>query len=344
MSHANRSGPGQINRADQAPDSGKNARRPRQFRWADWRAILGRVWTRLGRDRLSLIAAGVAFYGMLAFFPGIAAVIGLYGMIADPAVIASQMELLASILPPDVFALIESQVDELLARQSTSISLAALLALAIALWGTRLGVASLMQGLSIAYNEPEDRGLIRQFLVAIALTGMLIALFLIAVVAILVVPVILDLVPLGALGGWAASLARWPILAAAMIAGLALLYRYGPNRSSARIGWVSWGAVIATLLWLIASIGFSVYVSHFASYNETYGSIGAVVGLLMWFWISAFVVLLGAELNAEMEHHTRPDTTVNGDQPLGQRGAWVADHVAGEAAGNRGKNSPTLPS
>lgn len=321
-----------------AQSQGREARRPGHFGWTDWRQILFRVWVQVGKHRLTLVAAGIAFYAMLALFPAIAAIIGIYGMVANPGVVADQMQLLEALVPADAYALIRAQVADLVASQSTSISVTALGALAVALWVARLGVSALIQGLSIAYNEGEDRSLPRQILVAIVLTAILIALLLVALLAIVVVPVMLDILPLGPFNEWLASLARWPIAGIAMVVGLGIVYRYGPNRSSARVAWVTWGAVVATVLWLVASVAFSFYVANFASYNETYGSIGAVVGMLMWFWISAFVVLLGAELNAEMEHHTRPDTTVGGDQPQGERGAFVADHVAGESGSGPGQH------
>ena len=296
---------------------GKAAAGPSQFAWSDWKAILGGVREAGQRDNLALIAAGVAFWAMLALFPAIAAVIGLYRLIADPATIRSHLETLEPLLPGSAFEIIESQVTALI-QQDGGLGIASLVAIVVSLWSARLGVKALVTGLNVVYDRADSRGFLRQILVALSLTALLIAVVLVAFAAVVVVPAIIGLLPLGDVGSWIADLARWPIALLAVAAGMILLYRYGPNRARPRVRWVLWGAAVATLLWLVASLLFSLYVANFANYNETYGSLGAIVGLLMWFYLSAFVMLLGAELNAEMERHPTCDTA--------SRRRWLRRH------------------
>lgn len=288
-------------------DDGHPAARPSQFRRSDWKTILKRVREAIQQDNLALIAAGVAFWAMLALFPAIAAVIGLYGLIADPATIQSHLETLREILPDAAFGIIADQVNSLV-QQDRSLGVASLLAIVISLWSARLGVKALVTGLNVVYDRADNRGFLQQILVTLALTALLIGVVLVAFAAVIVVPAIIAFLPLGSLGERIADLARWPIALVAVAIGLTVLYRYGPNRARPRVRWVTWGAAVATLLWLVGSLLFSLYVANFANYNETYGSLGAIVGLLMWFYLSAFAMLLGAELNAEMERHTTCQT------------------------------------
>jgi membrane protein len=201
------------------------------------------------------------------------------------------------------------------------------LGILVALWSAGAGVRALITALNIAYGETEKRGLITLYAIGFLLTLGLIGAAVLALIVIVAVPVVLQFLPLGSLSSAVIRVLTWLIMAAIVIAGLGVLYRYGPSRSHARLSWVTWGAIAAAILWLLASLVFQVYVANFANYSATYGSLGAVIALLMWFWISAFVVLLGAELNAEMEHQTRKDTTTGPAKPLGQRDAYVADHV-----------------
>jgi len=203
-----------------------------------------------------------------------------------------------------------------------------LFAVALALWSASSGVKSLMTALNIAYEEEEKRGLLHYNALALAMTFGAIIAGLIALTLVALVPPLLQALALPKWLHWMLSLARWPILALGVIIGLAVLFRYGPSRNEARLNWVTWGAVAATVLWIIASVLFSWYAANFANYNKTYGSVGAIVVLLMWFYITAFVVLLGAELNAEMERQTAADTTRPPFKPMGSRGARMADTVA----------------
>lgn len=313
-------------RKEKDSSGGSQATRPSEFGWRDWKAILGGVWKGAERDRLSLVAAGVAFYFMLAFIPAIGAIIGLYGLIADPAAVADHLQVLRRLLPESAFEIVDAQVGKLVRQQSGTLGVASLLAILVAFWGARRGVFSLVLGLNVVYDEVDSRSFLRQILLTLVLTALLIVVALVTIVAVVLAPAAIGLLPLGDLGAWVAEVARWPIALFAVVVGLVVLYRYGPNRARPRLRWVTWGAAIATLLWLAGSMLFSLYVSNFASYNETYGSLGAIVGLLIWFYLSAFAMLLGAELNAEMERRTTLDTTVGRRRPRGERGAYVADH------------------
>ncbi len=305
-----------------------NAERPSQFSWSDWKQILLRVKDEIGKDNVPLVAAGIAFYSMLALFPGITAMVGLYGLIAEPADVADHMNAISGLLPDGALDIIRSQTADLVSKSTTKVGLASLVAIALAIWSTRSGVVALVTGLNIVYDETDQRGFFSQLGVTIVLTVVILIVATVAVLAIIAVPAMIDFLRLGEVGEWIASIIRWPIVVFAILAALAIFYRFGPHRDNPKMAWISWGAVLATFVWIVGSAIFSVYVANFASYNEAYGSLGAVIGLLMWFYLSAFIVLLGAELNAEMEHQTRHDTTTGPDEPMGERGAYVADTVA----------------
>ena len=286
-----------------------------------------RTWRELGDDHVSMIAAGVGFYGLLAIFPAIAALISLWGLAFDPQQIEQQIESVSGFLPQDAAAIIKEQARAVASGAGGGVSLAAIGGILFALYSASKGMKALIEGLNIIYDEEEKRGFIKLNLLALGLTLAVIVAMIVALGLIVVVPIVLKFVGLGSVVADLVSLLRWPILFAGALFVLAALYRHAPSRARPRWRWVSWGAAIATLIWVIGSIAFSIYVSNFGSYNETYGSIGAVIILLMWFWLSAFVVLLGAELNSEMEHQTERDSTTDRPQPRGRRGAYVADHV-----------------
>jgi membrane protein len=260
-------------------------------------------------------------------FPAITAFVSLFGLFADPAAVQAQFANLQGGIPAEAWTLINDQLSAVMAAGSRSLGISALVALAIALYSAGAGVRALMTALNIAYNEEEKRSFIRFYLTAFVFTLGIAALGLLSLGVIVAVPVILNLIRLGGVAGALVKLLPWLVLAMFIIVALGVLYRYGASRAEPKTRWVSWGAVLATVLWIGASLLFSVYVANFGSYNETYGALGAVVVLLMWFWISAFIVLIGAELNAEMEHQTERDTTTGSSRPRGERGAYVADHV-----------------
>lgn len=308
--------------------SGRQVTRPARFSLAAWRAVLGRVWIRVGQDHLSIIAAGVAFFGMFSIFPAVAALIAIYGLVADPADISQTIAALEPLLPQDVHAIIEGQVEQILDAGSGTLGVATLVSIALALWTARAGVMALIEGLNIVYRETDTRGIVMQYLWALALTVVLIVVAAVVLFAVVALPVVLGFSDLGALGVFLAQVTPLLVLGAAMVFVIGGLYRYGPHRAPARKRWVSLGAVAATVLWVLASLALSVYASWFADLNRTYGSLGAIVGLMFWMYANAFVVLLGAELNAAMELQTARDTTSGAPKPMGERGAYVADHVA----------------
>ena len=306
-------------------DQGRGAERPRQIPKAGWRDVLLRSKDEMTRDHVSMIAAGVAFYGLLALFPAMAAIISLWGLAFDPQAIEQQIEQLSGALPEQAAAIVKDQARRL--ASGTGTGLAAIGGLLLTLYSASKGMKALIEGLNIIYGEEEKRGFIKLNLTALLLTFAMIAMMVATLGAIVVLPALLGGLGLDSAVKTLVVWLRWPLLALVAIIGLAALYRLAPSRSKPDWQWVSWGAVIATLIWVIGSIAFSVYVRNFGSYNETYGSLGAVIVLLMWFWLSAFVVLMGAELNSEIEHQTARDSTVGGLQPMGERGAHVADTV-----------------
>lgn len=310
-----------------AEGRGRGARHPGEIPSAGWRDVLLRVKDEQAADNMSIVAAGVAFYFLLSIFPALAATVSIWGLFVDPQTIPRQLEPVSGLLPADAYGILEQQLVSLSQRPGQGLGFAALLGIVIALWSASNGVKSLMTALNIAYEETEGRGFIRYNLTALVLTLGAIVMVPLSLAIVAAIPAVLGV--LGPGGGieWLIRLARWPLVALLVMAALAVLYRYGPHRARPRWEWVSWGAVAATTVWLFGSIAFSIYVSNFGSYDETYGSFGAIVILLLWFNLSAYVVLLGAELNAEMEHQTAHDTTTGREAPLGARGARMADTV-----------------
>lgn len=306
---------------------GREADRPSDIPARGWLDIIWRVKGEVSRDNLSIIAAGVAFHGIFALFPALAAVVSIYGLLADPRDVEQQLSAVKDVMPADVHRLIAGQLHSLASGSGTALSVSLVISVLVALWSATKGTTAIMVALNIVYDETEKRGFIRQTLVSLGLTlgGVLFAL--VALAAIAVLPAVVNLLDLGGVLRWVMTLARWPILGLLVIVALGVVYRYAPSRAPAKWRWITWGAVTATLLWLIASIGFSLYVANFGSYNETYGSMGAVIVLLAWLYISGYVVLLGAELDAEIEHQTARDTTTGEERPMGQRGARMADSV-----------------
>jgi membrane protein len=306
---------------------GREVDHPRQFPARGWRDILLRVKDETSKDNISMIAAGVAFYLMLAIFPMLAASVSIYGLVADPADVQRNFESVAGVIPEQARSIMVDQLTAVTSASGGQLGFGVLLSLALTLWSASRGVMAMITALNIAYDEKETRSFVKLNAIALALTVALIVFMIVTLAVVVGLPVVIGYLNLGATVEWAIRLARWPILAVAIIVALAVLYRYAPDRDAPRWRWVSWGAVVATVIWLLGSIAFSAYVSNFADYNKTYGTMGAVIILLLWFNLSSYAVLLGAELNAEMEHQTSRDTTKGSERPLGQRRAYVADTV-----------------
>jgi membrane protein len=317
---------------------GEYADKPQSIPKRGWMQVLRRVQGEIGADNLSIVAAGVAFYALLAIFPALAALVMIWGVVADPAEVTAQLEPLQSLMPAGAFSILDDQLTSLAAREKATIGVGLLFSLALAIWSSAKGIKALFMALNIAYEEGEERGFFRLNLMALAFTAGAI-LFVIASIGLIAgLPAALAFIDVGGMFEKLALLLRWPIIAVLAMMALAILYRWGPSRAPAKFRWITPGAVVATLLWLGGSLAFSIYVENFGSYNETYGSLGAVVILLMWFFVSAYCVCLGAELNAELEHQTRRDSTTGPSRPAGARGAYVANHWAG-SSGSRNENA-----
>ena len=310
---------------------GQFAIRPQDIPWRGWKQVLFRVKDQIATDNLSVVSAGVAFYGLLAIFPGLAALVTLYGLIADPVAVQEHMEPLRRIMPAGGFEIISNQLEKVSGEVDTSLGLGFLLSLALTVWSATKGTKALMTAMNIAYNEREKRSFILLNLTAILFTIGAVIFTIASFSAISAIPAMLKILDVGEPLSTLIRLSRWLALMAFGMIGLAVLYRYGPSRANARYQWITPGAIVAIVLWLLGSVAFSIYVSNFADYNETFGSLGAVVILLFWLYVSAFVVCLGAELNAELEHQTYRDSTTGPARPAGSRGAFVADHTAGSS-------------
>lgn len=308
-------------------DRGRRATKPSQIPARGWRDVLLRVKDEAREDNLSLLAAGVAFFALLALVPALVALVSLYGLFADPADVQRQVEDATRALPQEARALVVQQLENVVDSSSTGLGLTALAGLALALWSSSSAMKHVIVAINTTYDESEQRGFVKLRSLSLLLALGAIAFFVVAIFVITFLPSVLSEIGLGDAGRTALELLRWPVLVAAMIAGLAVVYRVGANRDDAEWRWVSWGAVFATAGWLVASLLFSFYTSRFGSYNEMYGSLGAVIVLMLWLFVTALLVLLGAELNAEMEHQTAHDTTEGPERPMGTRGARMADEV-----------------
>ncbi|WP_108482830.1 YihY/virulence factor BrkB family protein [Oceaniglobus ichthyenteri] len=310
---------------------GRNAETPVGIPAIGFKDVAFRVKDEIADDRVGLLAAGVAFYGLLALFPAITALIAISGLLVEPSQIVAQMEQLSGLVPQEVLTIVTDQASEVAGSRSGGLGLAAIFGLLLALYSASKGMGSLIQGLNVAYDEEEKRGFFKLKLVTLGLTLLLILGLLIGLGATLAVPAVLAFLDMGPLVATIITAVPWIGLVFLTIFGLSALYRYGPSRDEPEWKWASAGAITGCVMWIVASAGFAFYVSNFGSYNESFGTLAGVIVLLMWFWISAFIILLGAELNAELEAQTRHDTTVGEDKPMGTREAVKADNL-GEAA------------
>jgi membrane protein len=318
---------GRNDRALGEADHGRFADMPSQIPRRGWRDILPRVYNGISEDRILLIAAGVTFYALLAIFPGIAALISIYGLFADPASIASHLDTLANVAPGGAMDVLHEQMTRLASQGGTTLGVSFLISLAVSLWTANSGVKGLFDALNVVYEEEEKRGFIKLNAITLTVTASSVVFILLSIAVVVALPVVLNYLPVPGVTSALVKLARWPILFLVVTLALAVVYRYGPSRNEARWRWITWGSIFATIVWLAASALFSWYVANFGSYNKTYGSLGAIIGFMTWIWISIIVVLVGAKLNAEMEHQTARESTTDQPKPLGRRGAKMADTV-----------------
>lgn len=305
---------------------GRHARKPSEVPAAGWLDILTRTKQQIAEDNLSIVAAGVAFYAFVAIVPALAVVIALYGWFADPTQIHAHITALARFLPADVLPLLTEQMARI-TSDNTSAGISAAVGLLVAMYSSANATKAVIEGLNIAYDETEKRSFIKLNLIAFALTIGAIIGVLVAVSLVAILPVVLKYLHITSALETFLNWIRWPLLILCFLSGLTVIYRYGPSRHNAKWKWVSWGAILATALWVLTCGLFSLYVSQLGSYEKTYGSLGAVVVFMLWLFITAFVILFGAELNSEMERQTLRDTTEGKEKPLGERGAEAADTV-----------------
>lgn len=268
--------------------------------WRETYEVIRQVLDDLGEKNAGLISAGVAFYGLFAIFPGIAATIAIFGLVADPAVVNSQLEMLRGLMPPEVMGLFENQINSILSARSETLGVATVISIGVALWSVRAGVAALIQGINAIFGRP-NRGLARQVLVALLMSVALVGIAIVALLMVVIAPIVSAVVPIQDDQEVLLEILGWSILVMVMLVGLGVIYRYGPNRRGQRLGWFTPGAFLVVVLWIAMSVLFSVYVANFGNYNEVYGSLGAVIVLLFWFYLSSFLVMVGAALNVTLD-------------------------------------------
>jgi len=310
--------------------TGRTADSPLQIPARGWKQVAVRTWKQSSEDNIGLVAAGVAFYGFLALVPLLGATVLTYGIVADPQTVVGNVKSLASVMPQDAAKLIGDQLMGVVQTSGGKKGLGLVLAIAVALFGARNAAGSIITALNIAYEQEETRGFLKVNLLSLAITAGAVLMAVVALLAVAALGYLEKLFPhapsiLLCLG----KILSYVLLLLGAAAGAATLYRYGPNRDRAKWEWISPGTIFAAVAWLILTLGFGFYVAHFGNYNKTYGSLATVVILVTWMYLSAYVFLFGAELNSELEHQTAKDTTAGGPKPLGDRGAWSADHVAG---------------
>lgn len=315
-------------------ERGRRATRPTEVPLPGWRDVAVRAFRQIKADNVPLIAAGVAFFALLALVPTLVAVVSVYGLVADPADIQRHIRDLLAAAPAEVRDLVSSQLRAIVEGSPSGLKVGVIAGIAVALWSASSGMKHLVEAVNMAYGEDETRGFVKLRGLALAMTVAGIVLLVAAVALLVVVPNVLDAGGTEGLARAGLLVVRWPLFGVLALVGLAVIYRYAPDRDDPRWRWVSPGAVFATVVWVAASILFSLYTANFGRYNETYGSLGAVVVLMLWLYITTYVIVAGAEINAELERQTAFDTTEGRPEPLGERGAYAADTL-GEAPARR---------
>lgn len=319
--------------SEQEPDyPGAGADTPAQIPRRGWVQIVKRAVKELSRDQMPLIAAGVAFYAFLSLVPTLIAATMMYGLVTDPEEVERQIDSMAGVFPESAQSLIGDQMTALASANQRGLGIGLIVSLALALWSASGGVGNLITAVNLAYDEEETRGFVKRKALALGLTISAIVFFSLTFSLVAVFPAVANALDLPAAARLGLQALRWAVILVLVTVALAVLYRVAPDRDGAKIKWLSVGAVVATVAWVVAAIGFSLYVDNFGSYGKTYGSLAGVVVLLLWLWLSILVVLLGAEINAEAEQQTVRDTTKGPQQPLGERNAVKADSLPSEAS------------
>ena len=316
-------------------NKGHEAERPKQIPKAGWKEVSKRVMGQLKEDNIDIVSAGVAFYFFLAIFPALVAIISIYGLVNDPAQVEQQLETISGALPEQAHQMLSERLKSIASQSSGTLGWGVALSILLSLWSANKGTKSLFEGINIAYDERDERGFIKQNALTLLFTlgGMVIGFLGMALVV--AFPALVGNLGLGETLQTVIGWTRWLLLAAIVVFSLALIYKYAPDRGNPQFKWVSPGSLVATFLWIVGSLLFSWYVNNFGNYQETYGSVAAVIILMLWFNLTSFVILLGAEINSELEHQTAKDTTIGKPKPMGERNAYHADHVAKKSRKDR---------
>ncbi|TQN43517.1 membrane protein [Blastococcus colisei] len=320
---------------------GVDAHSPTQIPARGWKQIVKRAWAENNADNMPIIAGGVAFFGFLAIFPSLLALISIYGLVASPAQAAAQVESFTTGLPESAQSLIRDQVTAITQNAGGALTLSLIVSILAALWSSSGGVNNVVKAVNIAYDEAETRNFIKLRALSLALTLGAIVFVIVTIGLIAVVPIVLDALPLGAVGTVLAEILRWVLLLVVVAGSLAVLYRVAPDRDAPKLRWVSLGSIVVTVVWALVSLGFTFYVNNFGSYDATYGAIAGVIVLMLWLYLTCYLVLLGAEINSEAEHQTARDTTDGEPQPMGRRDAVKADTLPEKAEPEKGDSDPT---
>lgn len=310
---------------------GRGADSPGEIPALGLRDVAWRLYSSLASDRILLVAAGVTFYLLLSIFPAISVFVSLYGLVADPTSVVDRLIFFGSAMPEQAFELILGQLRSLVSAPPASLSLTLLGSLAIALWSANAGMKALFEAMNVAYGETERRGFVRLNLTSLSFTFASLVLVVLIITLAGIVPPVLDYLWLGAWTELIVRFARWPLLLALIALANMALYRLGPSREPAKLRWLSWGAVFSTGAWFAAALAITFYLGQVADYNATYGALGASIGFMVWVWVSVIIVILGAELNAELEHQTARDSTTGPPEAMGNRGAYMADTIGADA-------------
>ncbi|MCQ1569752.1 YihY/virulence factor BrkB family protein [Neorhizobium galegae] len=312
---------------------GREADSPDEIPARGLKDVFWRVYAGVTQDRISLIAAGVTYYLLLALFPAASALVSIYGFVSDPVAIVDRITFLSSVMPADALDIFLDQLRALTTERNTTLSIALIGGLALALWSANNGMKALFEAMNVAYGEEEKRSIVRLNLISLLFTLGALLLAIVILFAMGIVPAVLRYLWLDRWTEIIIRIARWPVMMLFVTGGIMMLYRFGPSREPARLKWLTWGAAFSTVAWLAASIAVSYYLGNIADYNATYGTLGALIGFMVWTWISVIIVIVGAEINAELEHQTARDSTTGRPKPLGARGAYMADTV-GERSGD----------
>ena len=320
---------------------GITADSPTAIPWAGWKQIVKRAWAENKADNMPIIAGGVAFFGFLAVFPALIATISIYGLVASPEDVQRQIDDLAAQLPQEAQELLDTQLTNIVSNSGGSLTISLIVSILAALWTASGGVGNLITAVNLAYDEVEARNFVKLKLLSLALTLGAIVFVLVTFALVAVVPALFEALNFGTVGTVLGQVVRWVVLLGVFTGSLAVVYRVAPDRDAPQMRWVSLGSIVVTVVWAIVSVGFSLYVDNFGSYDKTYGAIAGVIVLMLWLYLTCYLVLFGAEINSEAEHQTAHDTTGGDPRPMGERDAVVADTLPERPEPTKEDKNPT---